>query len=75
MATQNAVSHRVKGPPPHLADVEGHQGAHPIKHLLGGLVGEGQEEDVARLDSLVQKVGHPVGQGPRLSRSGSCDHQ
>ena len=42
----------------------------PVLHLAGGSLGIGQAQDVLRLDPGQQQTRHPVGQHPRLARSG-----
>ena len=75
MPPEDPIAYRMKRATPHLADIPGDQGPYPLQHLLGRLVGEGQEEDVARLDAPVEEVGHPVGQGPGLARSRPRDDE
>ena len=67
---------RVEGhhphPPVHPAD----QRADPLAHLLGGLVGEGDREDLVRpRPAGGQKPGDAVGQDPGLARARPGQHQ
>ena len=46
------------------------EGVNPLAHLVGGLVGEGDAQDVAGQDAqLVHQIGEAVGQRPGLSRT------
>jgi len=51
------------------------EGMDALTHLVGGLVGEGDTEDVARHDAhLVDEVGKASGEGARLARPRPGDH-
>ena len=50
------------------------EGVNPLAHLVGGLVGEGDAQDVPRQDAqLVHQEGKSVGQRPGLPRAGPGD--
>ena len=46
-----------------------------LLHLVGGLVGERQREDVPRLHSLRQQIGDFVGQHAGFARACACNHE
>ena len=48
---------------------------HPLLHLLGRLVGEGEGKDLALGDALVQHVCDAVGDDPGLAASRTCDDE
>ena len=59
-------------------EVVGVPGRHELRyaalHLLGGLVSEGQAQDVGRVDTqFVHYVGVSEGEGSRLARTCTCD--
>src|SRR5690606_3920128 len=48
---------------------------HAVEHLLGGLVGEGEQEDFLRAHTLAEQVGDAVGEGAGLARAGAGEHE
>ena len=67
---------RVEGRDPHLLRHRTHQRADPRLHLVGGLVGEGDGQDLERADPVVaDQVGDAVREHPRLARPGAGDDQ
>src|SRR3712207_3081837 len=49
---------------------------YPLLHLPGGLVGEGDRQDLAGLHAAgAEQVGDPVGQHPGLARAGTGDDE
>ena len=72
---QGAVAEGVEGAAPEARGLDAGEVVHPVEHFLGGLVGEGEKEDLARLDALGQEVGDAVGQRARLARAGAGEHQ
>ena len=57
----------------HIARARGaDERGHPLLHLAGGLVGEGDREDLAGLHVPgAEQVGDAVGEHPRLARAGT----
>jgi len=47
---------------------------HPVRHVGGGRLGEGDAEDARRIDARQQQPYHPLRQHVRLSRSGVGGH-
>ena len=76
--TQDAHARRVEGGDERRADARGQQQVlHPVAHLGGGLVGEGDREHVPRVDALHrQEIGDAVGDDPGLAapRPGQDEH-
>ena len=65
----------MKCPAPESARVGREEICDPIEHLARGLVGEGEEKDVAWIDAVLEQVGDPICQGARLAGAGSGDDQ
>ena len=65
---QQAGPEAVEGADPDPA--VGHEGLDPLPHLAGGLVGEGDGQDVVRLDALLQQVGDAAGDDAGLAAAG-----
>ena len=49
--------------------------ADALAHLVGGLVGERDGQDLRRRHALVDEVGDAVGEHPGLARPGAGHHQ
>ncbi len=75
VAAQEPVGHGMERPAPDARDVVGQEIAHPLQHFARGLVGEGQEQDVLRLDPVLDQVGDPVGQRPGLAAARPRDDE
>ena len=76
LGTQDAHAHRVERADPHRLGARADEGAHPLLHLAGGLVGEGDRQDLTRVRPAGgEQVGDPVGQHPGLARAGAGDDQ
>ena len=73
---EDADAGRVEGRDPHLLGHGSDQPGHPALHLVGGLVGERDGEDLERRDVVVaDQMGDPVGQNPGLARPGTGDDE
>ena len=76
LAPQQPRREGVKGPDPESRRVAGEQPAHPLLHLAGGLVGEGDGEDpLGRHAVAVDQQGDPGGEHPGLPRAGAGQYQ
>ena len=77
VAAQDLVADGVERPAPEAVRAVGQEVGDALQHLAGGLVGEGQQEDVLRLDAVLQEVGDAVGQRARLAatRPGDDEHR
>ena len=70
IAAQDAYARRVERGHPHLLGDRTDQLGHPALHLVGGLVGEGDGQDLERRDTLVlDEVGDAVGEHAGLARA------
>jgi quercetin dioxygenase-like cupin family protein len=77
LATQDPDARLVEGGDPHpVGQPVPHQPADPLGHLAGGLVGEGDREDLERVDVVItDQVGDPVGEHPGLARPRTGDDE
>ena len=76
VAAQHPHAGAVERGHPHALGHRPDQAAHPLPHLGGRLVGEGDGQDVERRQTVaVDEVGDAVGQHPGLARSGPGHHQ
>ena len=74
MPAQDAHAGRVEGADPDALRAKADDIVHPLPHLPGRLVGEGDGQDVPGIDPpLLDEVGDPVGQDPGLP--GACPGQ
>ena len=72
---QKPRAETVEGEQPHAAFPAG-QLLHPLLHLLGSLVGEGQRQDMIGSHALFRdEVGDPHGQHPGLAAAGAGQYQ
>ena len=66
----------VEGADPHDLGAAAHQVGHPLLHLRGGLVGERDRQDRARVGlALGDQPGDPPGQHPRLAGPRAGHHE
>ena len=75
MASQHSIADRVKRPAPNPAGIDRQQVRHSIEHLPSGFVGEREQQNISRIDSVLEQVGHAIGQGARFARAGPGDDQ
>ena len=76
VAAQDAHAGAVEGGYPHAPGNPAHQRGHPLLHLVGGLVGEGDGQQGVRGDAQVaDQVGDAEGEHPGLARAGAGHHQ
>ena len=73
MPAQDPVSHRVKRPAPKSTRIDGQQIRDAIEHLPGGFVGEGEQQNISRIDSVLEQVRHAIGERARLPRARARD--
>ena len=72
---QRAVANAMKSAAPKAAGLDAGELVDAVKHFLGGLVGEGEEQDFAGAHALGEQVGHAVGEGAGLPRTGTGEHE
>ncbi len=75
MAAQHPVADGMERPAPESARVRRQEIRDAIEHLARGLVREGEKEDVARIDAVLEQVGDSIREGARLAGTGSGDHE
>jgi hypothetical protein len=76
VAPQDADAGRVERRHPHLLRDRADERLDPGLHLVGGLVGEGDGQDLERADAPVaDQVGDAMGQHPGLARPGAGHHE
>ena len=76
MGAQHPRAGRVEGHHPHRAHATPDQQPDTLTHLLGGLVREGDREDLVRLRGAGrEQIRDPVGQDPGLARPGTGEDQ
>ena len=76
VAAQDAHAGRVERGHPHLLGHRADEGADAGLHLVGGLVGEGDGQDLERADALLlDEPGDAPGEDPRLARAGAGEHE
>ena len=75
VASKHAIADGVKRPAPESAGVERQEVGDAVEHLPRGFVGESEEEDVSRVDAVLEQVGDAVGEGARLARAGAGDDE
>jgi hypothetical protein len=54
VTAQYPISHRVECPAPKSAGIDGQQIRNAIEHLPGGFVGEREQQDISRINSVLQ---------------------
>ena len=76
LTAQDPHAGGVEGGDPHQLGAVADQLGHPVPHLGGGLVREGDGQHRARVDlALAHQVRDPAGQHPGLARAGAGHHQ
>ena len=75
MHAEDALGDAVEGAAPELAARDAGQVLDAFQHLAGGLVRERKEQNLVGRHALMQQVGHPVGQGPGLARTGTRQNE
>ena len=72
---ERAVAERVERAAPEPGRLDAGEVLHAVQHFLGGLVGEGEEEDLAGLHALGEQVGDAVGEGAGLAGAGAGEDE
>ena len=75
MPPQHAMANGVKRAAPQLAHVLPDQVCHAPHHFLGGLVGEGEEQNAVGRYALFQQVRHTISERARLARTRAGNYQ
>ena len=74
VAAQQTGEDRVESAHPQVACLAAHQVNNTLLHLAGGLVGEGQRQDMERVHALLHEVRNAVGQRACLAAAGAGDN-
>ena len=72
---ERAMADAVERAAPEAARLDARELLDAVEHLLGGLVGEGEEEDFAGADALGEEVGDAVGEGAGLAGAGAGEDE
>jgi len=64
---QELVADVVEGAAPETVGLDAGQVLHAVEHLASGLVGECEQEDLVRLDTLAQQISDTIREGARLA--------
>ncbi len=72
---QNPIGNGVKSSAPQSVGLLADYFFHAREHFFGRLVGEGQKQNVFRLNAFLQKISHAISNGARLARTGPGQNQ
>ena len=75
VVAEQAIADRVERAAPDATGIDGDELLDAAQHLAGSLVGEGQQQDVLRIDAILDEPRHAVGEGARLAAAGAGDDQ
>ena len=72
---EHPVSDRVKRAAPEPTRIHRQEIRHAVEHLARGLVRESEEQDVARINPVLEQIRHAIRERPRLAAPRARDHQ
>ena len=72
---KGAMADAVKRAAPETSRLEAGELVNAVEHFLGGLVGEGEQEDFTGADALREEVGDAVGEGAGLAGTGAGEDE
>ena len=75
MSAQNPVSNRVECPAPQSAGIHRQQIRDAIQHFAGCFVREREQQNISRIDPVLEQVRHAIREGARFSRACAGDHK
>ena len=75
MPAENAIADGMKRAAPQAGEVVGQKVRHAVEHLAGGLVSEGEQEDILGQNAGLEKKVDPVSEGARFPAPGAGDDQ
>ena len=61
MSAQHSIADGMKGSAPKSTRIERQQIGNPIEHLPRSFIREGEQENIARIDPVLEQVGYSVG--------------
>src|SRR5438477_1544830 len=73
MTAQHPVADGMKRSTPNSARIHRQQIRDSIEHLSGGFVRKREQQNVARIDSVLGQIGDPIGERARLPRARTSD--
>jgi len=65
----------MKRPAPKPACIDGQQIRNSIEHLPRGFIREREQQDISRIDPVLEQVRNPVGECARFATACACDHE
>jgi hypothetical protein len=72
---EEPVGRRVERAAPDPPRIDGDELLDAREHLAGGLVGEGQQQDVRRIDAVLDQARNAVGEGAGFAAAGAGDDE
>ena len=72
---QHPIADRMKRAAPEPAGIDRQKVGDAVEHLARGFVGEGEQQDVARIDAVLEQVGDAIGERARLAGAGAGDDE
>jgi len=72
---QDTLGNTVERAAPEVAAGDAGKILDPFEHFAGGFVGKGEQENFTRLHTLMEQVGHAVGEGAGFAGSRTGQHQ
>ena len=75
MSPQHSIPHRVERAAPKSTRIDREQIRDPLQHLSGSLIREGKQQDVSRIDPVLEQVRHAVGECARFAATRAGDDE
>ena len=75
MPAQHAIPDRMKRAAPKAARIHRQQIRHAIEHLPRGFIRKRKQQDIARVDPVLEQIRHAIGQRARLPAARAGDDQ
>ena len=75
MPAQNPVPYRMECPATESTGINRQQICDAIQHLAGSFVREREQQNVSRIDAVLEQIRDAIGEGARISRAGASDHK
>ena len=75
MPSQNPISHRMECSTPKSAGIDWQQIRDAIQHFTGSFVREREQQNISRIDPVLEQVRHAIREGARFSGASASDHK
>jgi len=75
MSSKHSISDRVECSAPDAAGIHRQQIRHPIKHLPRGFIRESKQQNISRIDAVLEQVSYSISEGSCLARARARDNQ